>query len=74
MCIYSNEYLNMENLDPLSTAHQGSEAAFQHTQERDQDGAPEALEWLEGKNKQMADFLNKLEQEGIQRNKFKVQL
>jgi len=76
----------MENLDSLNAVHQGSEVGFeypkrltqaaQHEAQKpvEQDhGAPAGLQWLEGKNKQMNEFLNQLEQAGIQRNKFKVQ-
>lgn len=76
----------MENLNPLKALHQGSEANFEYTarlakaaqheadkpEEQDQDGAPVSLEWLKGKNKQMNEFLKKLEQDGIQRSKFEV--
>lgn len=84
--IYSNEYLSMENLYQLNAVQQGSEASSEYTErfaqavqheaenlvEPEHDGAPVALKWLDSKNKQMNEFLNKLEQEGMQRSKFKV--
>lgn len=77
----------MQNLDS-NVVQQGSEASFEYTErltqavqheaqkpvEPDQaDGASKDLQWLDGKKKQMDEFLKKLEQEGIQRNKFNAQ-
>lgn len=77
----------MENLDSLNMVHQGSEASSEYQErlkqaaqdeaeklnEADQDnGAPAALQWRDGKNKQMNDFIAKLEQGGVQRSKFEV--
>lgn len=78
----------MENLDSLNVVHQGSEASSEYQErlkkaaqdeaeklnEADQDnGAPgAALQWRDGKNKQMNEFIAKLERGGVQRSKFEV--
>lgn len=77
----------MGNLDSLKMVHQGSEAsaeylerlrqANQHEAEKlheldQENGAPVSLQWRDGKNKQMNDFIARLEQSSIQRTKFGV--